>query len=188
VAAVAEDGELGAWEAMTALPSARAYHDMRTFGGFLYSVGGESSSVTPDDGGFVNNDTKLDEVAYIAVNLRNGDIDATDWTINANALPKKRSKHSMLVAGGNIFVSSGLYNGAGTGSSENIFAQIFSDGSVDAFNGATGSNTLFTAGGANLFNQAALSYIDADGVAHVMILGGDNVNTPGTKRSTVMFY
>lgn len=174
---------------MTSRSSARAYNDVRTFGGFLYSVGGDSGTITPDDGNFVNNDTKLNEVAYVAINLRNGDIDATDWTINANALSKNRSKHSMLVAGGNIFVSSGLYSGIGlSGSSENTFAQIFADGSVDTFAGATGSNTLFSTGGANLFNQAALSYIDANGVARVLVLGGDDTNNPGIKRSTVMFY
>ena len=184
-----ENGELSTWEAMTSLPSARAYHDVRTFGGFLYSVGGESGTVSPNDSNFLMNDTKLDAVAYVAINLRNGDIDATDWTINANTLSKKRSKHSMLVAGGNIFVSSGLYSGIGlSGSSENTFAQIMADGSVDTFAGATGSNTLFSAGGANLFNQAALSYVDANGVARVMILGGDNVNVQGNKRAGVLFY
>jgi hypothetical protein len=184
-----ENGELGAWEAMTSLPSARAYHDVRTFGGFLYSVGGDRGTVTPDDGNSVNNDTKLNEIAYVAINLRTGNIDAADWTINANALSKSRSKHSMLVAGGNIFVSSGLYGGIGlSGSSENTFAQILADGSVNTFAGATGSNTLFSTGGANLFNQAALSYIDANGVARVLIIGGDDANNPGTKRSTVMFY
>jgi len=184
-----EFGELGAWEAMTSLPSARAYHDVQTFGGFLYSVGGETAAVTPGDGQFATNDTKLDEVAYVAINLRNGDIDAAAWTINGNSLSKNRSKHSMLVAGGNIFVSSGLYSGIGPlGSSENTFAQIFADGSVDTFAGATGSNTLVGAGGANLFNQAALSYVDADGVSRVMILGGDNVDDPGVKRTGVLFY
>ncbi len=184
-----EFGELGAWEAMTSLPTARVYHDVQTFGGFLYSVGGESATVTPDDGNFNTNGTKLDEVAYVAINLRTGDIDATDWTINGNALSKNRSKHSMLVAGGNVFVSSGLYSGIGlSGSSENTFAQIFSDGSVDTFAGATGSNTLNSEGGANLFNQAALSYVDADGISRVLILGGDNVDDPGVKRTGVLFY
>jgi hypothetical protein len=30
--------------------------------------------------------------------------------------------------------------------------------------------------------------VDASGVAHVMILGGDDVNDPGTKSAKVMFY
>lgn len=183
-----ELGELSAWEALPALPSARAYHDLATFGGFVYSVGGETAVVSPDNGEYLNNDSKLAEVAYVRIDLRTGNFADAAWTINANALEKKRSKHSMLAAGGNIFVTSGLYNGAATGSTENVYAQINADGSVGTFAGATGSNTLLTAGGANLFNQAALSYVDADGVAHVMVLGGDNVNLPGVKRTKVLFY
>ena len=184
-----DQGELSAWVPMTSLPSSRAYHDVRTFGGFLYSVGGETAAVDPNDANFVTNDSKLDEVVYVPINLRNGDIDALAWTLNANGLSKTRSKHSMLVAGGNIFVSSGLYSGIGlTGSSENTSAQIFADGSVDTFAGATGSKTLFSEGGANLFNQAALSYTDANGVARIMVLGGDDVSLPGSKRSSVLFY
>jgi N-acetylneuraminic acid mutarotase len=181
-------GELGAWEELPSLPSARSYHGFATFGGFLYSVGGETDTVAPSDGNFTNNDTKLDEVVFVKINLRTGALADSNWTINGNSLGKKRSKHSALVAGGNIFVSAGLYSGAGTGSSENTFAQIFSDGTVDAFGGATGSNTLLSEGGANLFSHAAISYIDANGVAHVMILGGDNVNDPGVKRVKVLFY
>jgi hypothetical protein len=59
---------------------------------------------------------------------------------------------------------------------------------VGSFGGATGSNTLLSEGGVNLFNHAAIAYVDAAGVAHVMILGGDDVNTLGTKRSAVFFY
>lgn len=181
-------GELSAWEELPALPSARAYHGFVTFGGFLYAVGGETAANTPDDGNFTNNDTKLAEVAFAKIDLRTGDLTSAGWTINASELQKNRSKHSLLVAGGNLFVSSGLYAGGGTGSSENTFAQINSDGTVESFGGATGSNTLESEGGANLFNQAAISYIDAAGVAHVMILGGDNVNDPDKKRVKVLFY
>ncbi len=181
-------GELGAWEELPALPSARAYHGFATFGGYLYSVGGETAAVTPDDGSFTNNDTKLDEVVFVKINLRTGDLADPSWTINANSLGKNRSKHSALVAGGNVFVSAGLYAAAGTGSSENTFAQVFADGTVNTFAGATGDNTLLSEGGANLFNHAAIGYVDANGVAHVMILGGDDVNNLGTKRVKVLFY
>lgn len=77
---------------------------------------------------------------------------------------------------------------AGQGSSENSYAQIFSDGTVDAFGGATGSNTLLSTGGNNLFNQAEISYTDADGMTHVMIIGGDDVKSPGAKQDDVLFY
>lgn len=117
-----------------------------------------------------------------------GSFTATGWTVNEESLQKSRSKHTTVIAGGNIFVSCGLYAAAGQGSSENVYAQLNSDGSVGSFAGATGSNTLQSEGGANLFNQAGLSYVDDEGVSHVMIIGGDEVNDPGTRKSNVLFY
>jgi hypothetical protein len=110
------------------------------------------------------------------------------WSENSGSLGKTRSKHSALVAGGSMFVSAGLYSAAKTGSSENTYAQMNSDGSVGSFGGATGSNTLLSIGAGNLFNHAALSYVDGDGVAHVMILGGDDVNDPGLRSAKVFYY
>ncbi len=179
-------GALGSWETMGALPSARAYHGFATFGGYLYAVGGETGTVDPNNGNYTSNTTKLGEIVYGKIDLRTGGLGS--WTVNANALQKQRSKHSALVAGGSIFVSAGLYAAAGTGSSENSYATINSDGTVGTSGGATGSNTLQSVGGANLFNHAAIVYQDALGVAHVMVLGGDDVNAPGSKRKKVMFY
>ncbi|MCH7490296.1 MAG: IPT/TIG domain-containing protein [Gemmatimonadetes bacterium] len=180
-------GNLSAWEELPSLPEVRAYHDFQTFGGVLYAVGGDSAAITPDDGNFTQNGSKLAGVMFSKINLRTGDLAAEGWTTTTD-MQKARSKHNGLIAGGNLFVTSGLYAGGGNGSSENIFAQINSDGTIGSFGGATGSNTLQSVGGANLFNQAAISYIDANGVAHVVVLGGDDVNNAGTKRKTVIFY
>lgn len=180
-----ETGTLGVWEELASLPSARTYHGFVTFGAYLYSVGGETGTVTPDAG---TSQSDLTEVAFAKIDLRTGNITDAGWTLNANELQKSRSKHTTLVVGGNMFVSSGLYAAASQGSSENTFAQILSDGTVDSFGGATGSNTLLSEGGSNLFNQAGLSCIDANGVAHVMIIGGDDVKNPGSKLSNVLFY
>jgi hypothetical protein len=103
-------------------------------------------------------------------------------------MQKSRSKHVALAAGGSLFVSSGLYAAAGTGSTENVYATINSDGTLASFGGATGSNTLLSIGGVNLYNTRGVSYVDASGVAHVMILGGDDVNDPGAKSAKVIFY
>jgi N-acetylneuraminic acid mutarotase len=184
-AKIDETGSLGQWSELTELPSARSYHGFVTFGGYLYTVGGDAGTIAPDTG---TNSSALTEVVFARISLRTGDITETGWTLNANELQKSRGKHTTLVVGGNMFVSSGLYAAASQGSSENTFAQILADGTVDSFGGATGSNTLLSEGGSNLFNQAGLSYIDANGVAHVMILGGDDVNDPGTKVGNVLFY
>ena len=181
-------GRLGEWNQQVTLPSARAYHGLVTFGGYLYAVGGETGSLAPDHSGYQNNDTKLGEIVFAKINIRTGNVLETGWTKNESALQKSRSKHTTLVAGGNIFVSSGLYSAAGQGSSENTFAQISSDGTIGSFGGATGSNTLHSVGGTNLFNQAGISYTDANGVARVMIIGGDDVNNPGQKQVEVIYY
>ncbi len=185
-AVINQDGQLDEWEELPSLPSALAYHGFVTFGGYLYTVGGETNAAEPDAGSQVNATAKI---YYSRISLRTGEI--ADWVENPNGIGKERSKHTSLVLGGNLFISSGLYSGlTGNvgGSSENYYANINSDGTVGSFNGATGSNTLFSAGGSNLFNQTGISYIDDDGGAHVMILGGAKIGSPDTKLDKVFFY
>jgi hypothetical protein len=97
-------------------------------------------------------------------------------------------KHVTLVEGGSLFISSGLYSAANTGSSENTAAVINADGTVGTFGGATGSNTLLSVGGRNLFSPSGVSYTDASGGSHVLIIGGDNVNSPGARTTNVLYY
>jgi hypothetical protein len=133
------------------------------------------------------NQSRLDEALYVRINLRNGDF-LGGWTTNPAKLGKARSKHSALAAGGNMFVSAGIYSAATTGSSENIHAQINSDGSFFNDTATTEIYTLQSAGAGNIFNHAAIAYVDGSGVAHVMVLGGNNVNNPGTRSARVFYY
>jgi len=180
-------GVIGAWEALPDLPGARAYHQFVSFGGFLYAVGGDNAAGPLDDAGFAQNATKLATVARARIDLRTGLL-PDGWNESGSALQKARSKHVALAAGGSLLVSSGLYAAAGTGSSENSYATINADGTLSSFGGATGSNTLQSVGGVNLFNTRGVTYVDGSGVAHVMIIGGDNVNNPGVKSAKVIFY
>jgi hypothetical protein len=143
--------------------------------------------VSVNDANYTQNDTKLATVAIARINLRSGLLQ-NGWSISGSTLQKSRSKHVALAAGGSLFVSSGLYAAAGTGSSENTYAPINADGTLESFAGATGSNTLLSTGGVNLFNPRGITYVDSNGVAHVMILGGDDVNNPGAKSAKVIFY
>ncbi len=181
-------GALGPWQSEPSLAFGRANYGFGQFGGALYVIGGDSAAVTPNDSNYTNNATKLGDVAYVKINLRTGDLDGSSWTVNFSGLTKAVSKHTAVMAGGDILITAGLYNAANTGSSEESYAQINNDGSVASFNGATGSHTIQSAGGKNLFNHAALAYVDASGVAHVLVLGGDDVNAPGKKRAEVWFY
>lgn len=186
-AAIDTLGNLGAWEELTPLPHARAHHQFVGFGGFLYVAGGDSAAVSIDDPDFTQNETKLATVVHARIDLRSGLLSG-GWTVSPNEMQKSRSKHVALAAGGSLFMSSGLYAAAGTGSSENVYATINADGTIGSFAGATGDNTLLSVGGVNLFNTRGITYVDASGVAHVMILGGDDVNDPGNKSPKVIFY
>jgi len=180
-------GTLGTWQSEMALPSARAYFGFGSFGGFLYALGGDGGTVAPNDGS-TSSATALSDVIYAQIDLRTRDITTAGWTLGANKLKKPVVKHTSVVAGGNVLVTAGLYTAATTGSSEESYAQLNSDGSTGSFNGATGSKTISSAGGGNLFNHAAIGYTDGTGAFHVMVVGGDDVNTPGTKHMTVFFY
>lgn len=180
-------GNLGTLEAQAALPSNRSYHGVVQFGGYLYTVGGDSGTVTPNDSS-VTGGAKMSQVAYAKIDLRSANITTQGWVVNASSTSKAVAKHTVVAAGGNLLVTGGLYNGAATGSSEQSYAQLNSDGAVGSFAGATGAHTIASAGGKNLFNHAAVAYTDANGVSHVLVLGGDDVNAPGKKRAEVWYY
>ncbi len=182
---IASNGTLGAWVTEPSLPPARSYHAVGEFGGCVYAFGGDSASAAPNDS-TLNTSVDLSQVAYAHVNLPTGDL--LSWNVNGSGLTKAVCKHTAVTAGGYVLVTGGLYNGAATGSTEESYAQLQADGSVTSFNGATGSHTIASAGGGNLFNHAALDYTDAGGVSHVIVLGGDDVNQPGHKHAEVWVY
>ena len=123
---------------------------------------------------------------YLArVNLRTGDL-ASTWAPLAT-MSKGRSKHNSVVSGGYLFTTSGVYSGS-AGSSENTYSQISADGTVGSWNGATGTNTIGTLLGYDLYNEAAISFVDATGKGHVLVLGGAKREAPGRASSAVVYY
>lgn len=179
-------GVLGPWQTQPALPFARSYAAMGQADGILYLMGGDSAAVSPDDANYLTNDTKVSQIVYASADLRTGDI--AGWTVNGGSLSKVVSKHSAVLLGGRVLLTGGLYPGADTGGSEESYATVSGDGSIGAFTDATGSHTIVSAGGRNLFNHAAVTWVDAGGTGHVLILGGDDVNAPGKKRAEVWVY
>jgi hypothetical protein len=179
-------GTLGAWQSQAGLPFARSYFGYGTFGGYLYTFGGDSGTVAPNSGSLAS--SAINDVSYAKIDVRTGDITTAGWTTNSSSLTKTTSKHTAVVAGGNVLITAGLYNGALTGSTEQTYAQLNADGSVGSFSGATGSNTIASLGGGNLFNHSATGYTDGNGVFHVLVAGGDDVNSPSTKHTGVFFY
>ena len=191
VAAIRSDGSLGTWQTLASLPVGRSYFGFGLNGTFLYAFGGDTGTVTPNDSSI--SASAIGDVVYAQIDVRSGSLTAAGWTASGNKLKKAVTKHTAVVAGGNVLVTGGLYNGASTGSTEETYAALNPDGSVGTFGGATGANTISTlctaAIGAqcNPFNHAATGYLDATGAFHVLVVGGDNVNAP-TKKLKGVYY
>jgi hypothetical protein len=182
-AAVNADGTLGPWQPLGALLNGSAFHALLNFGPYLYVVGGNVGTVST-----VQSTTSGDETSatYMArVNLRTGDL-ATAWT-PLQTMAKARSKHNTVVGGGYLFTTSGVYAGF-PGSSENTYSQINADGTISSWAGATGTNTISTLLGYDLYNQAAVSFVDATGKGHVLVLGGAKRQNSGRASAAVVYY
>lgn len=182
-AAVSADGSLGPWQAVAALPNRSAHLSLLNFGPYIYAVGGDSGVVAPVAA--ASTGTELGAASLARINLRDGSLPAT-WT-PLTAMNKARSKHSTLAAGGYLFTTSGVYSGA-AGSSENTYSPINSDGTVGSWLGATGSNTIGTLLGYNLYNQAAIAFTDATGRGHLLVLGGGKREAQGRASAGVVYY
>ena len=190
-AAIDTLGAIGPWEALPSLPIPAAYAGFTRVGNCLHSFGGDSTPVDPNANTITNG--RLRAIQKAKIDLRTGALSLAGWVLDDTELTKGREKFTALIAGGGVLVSAGLYDGIGTfGSNEQEFANI-GGSDVDAcevggFGGATNEANIAKKGGGNLFNHAAIGYVDADGVARVMILGGDDVDNPGVKRAAVWFY
>ena len=102
-------------------------------------------------------------------------------------MSKARSKHNTVVGGAYLFTTSGVYAGS-AGSSENTYTQINADGTIGSWNGATGTNTIGTLLGYDVYNEAAISFVDATGKGHVLVLGGAKRQSPGRASAAVVYY
>jgi len=182
-AAVNPDGTLGAWQPLTGLTNGAAFQGLVNFGPYLYAVGGDGSSVSPSQATTSGGEMSA---AYLSrVNLRTGDL-ATAWS-PLQSMSKGRSKHNTVVGGGFLFTTSGVYSGQ-AGSSENTYTQINADGTIGSWNGATGTNTIGTLLGYDLYNEAAIGFVDASGKGHVLVLGGAKRGLPGRASAAVVYY
>jgi hypothetical protein len=184
-ARILPDGQLGDWEQLASLPAARAYAPLVQFAGHLYVLGGDANTSAPGSNATSAGATK--SILSQAIDLRTGAF-KNSWSSPSSQLIKADSKHTVIVAGGWLLASGGLYNGAASSATEHQYAEINEDGTVTSFNGATGSQTITSAGGAPFYNHAAITYVDDSGVAHVIIIGGNNVTDAANPTPECYFY
>jgi hypothetical protein len=179
---VSAGGSLGAWQPIPTLPKATAHHGLVSFGPYLYVVGGDTAVVSPANSGTSGTETAASYMARI--DMRDGTVPG--WT--AISTPgKARGKHGLMSAGGSVVVTSGMYSGQ-VGSSENSYATINADGTLSTWGGATGSSIIQVVLGYGIFNQAAISFVDADGNGHVVVLGGGIRGSAGEASAGVVYY
>jgi hypothetical protein len=178
------DGSLSAWEPMTSLPGASSHAALVNFGPFLYVIGGDAGSEDPVAASVSG--TESASVRLARINLRTGALSSAGWT-PVTTMSKGRSKHSTVFAGGALFTSSGVYAGQ-PGSSENTYASVNSDGTLASWNGATGSETIAAETGYSVYNQAMVTFVDAAGAGHVLVLGGADRTREGQPSKAVLFY
>ncbi len=186
------DGSLGNWEVQPSLPYPRAYAPLVQFAGVLYVLGGDTASAAP--GSNTLTATRVAQIHYHPLDLRTRVLKNASWTRNPSDLIKAVSRHSAVVAGGTVLVSGGIYEGAGTSSTEHQYASINLDGSIASFNGAIADQIIAQAGCRvagtchPFFHHAAIAYVDAGGAAHVVILGGNDVNNAARPIPDTYFY
>ena len=181
-AQVKSDGSLGSWQPIASLAAPTAYHAVSNFGPYVYVVAGDTGTVGPATQTMSTTETGA---AYLGkIDMRTGDV--ASW-VPVTAATKARAKHGVMSAGGSVVVTSGLYAGGTTGSSENSYAMISSDGTLGSWAGATGSSTIASLLGYSIYNEAAVSFTDATGTGHVVVLGGAN-NSTGRASAGVVYY
>jgi hypothetical protein len=174
------------WIPDAALPSARSHLGVTEFNGFAYVVGGDAGTATPNDSVGASAITDID---YAPIDAKSRRL-LSGWTKAAAAsLATPRSGLVALGAGapfaGYVVVTGGVYSGASTGSSENNFVSA-AGGIPSAV--TTGTASIQALCSCNLFNQGATGYRDGSQHYHMLLVGGDDANTPGTKHTQTFTY
>jgi IPT/TIG domain len=176
-------GNLNSWMPQASLPSGRARFGYGAFGLYLYAFGGDSIALSPNDTSGAAK--RLAQVAYAKLNPSTGDI-ATAWMAAPTGLAEARGAFPAVLGAGNVLLTGGLYTGAASHTAEASYAALNADGTTGTF--TAGGSSIFSACGCNLFNSGGTGYLAGDGTFHVLIVGGDDVNAPGTLRQETFVF
>ena len=150
----------------------------------LYAFGGDSSAIAPND--TAGGGKRIAQVLYAMLTPSTRDI--IGWNESPAGLTDGRSASSVALGVGNLLITGGLYTGALTHTSENTFASLNANGSTGTFATAAPATSINSVCGCNLFNNGGTGYLAGDGSFHALVVGGDNVNAPGTPRVETYIY
>lgn len=144
------------WNTATnvALNTARDNHTVVYGNGYVYAIGGH-------DGTNRLASVEVASASNIITNNASG-----DWA-STTALPVSRSHHGSVIEDGVIYASGGKKDSGGTRSTDLLFAQIKSDGTI-------GDWVTDTNGGAVSFTTARDAHAMASHNSRIYIMGGDD--------------
>ncbi len=180
-ARINSDGTLGTWTTSTnSLPAATAFGGMIAFGGHIYWIDGDQvPSVAP------NSQTTGVTNVYYATAIRGV---VGPWNPNPNLTIHNRAKGLLFTAYGQVISAEGVYKGR-LGSGEMETSTFNSDGTLQSWNGLTGSSSQVPK--ANVYNAAGFvsPLVTTTNAPRFLILGGETftASPPGVLNSAVYY-
>jgi hypothetical protein len=169
VGRVGVDGHIDGWYIQPVLPGPRAYGGGVVLDSRIAAFGGIADSA-PLGGGLAAAPPRLAVGDTARVSLASGFFTGA-WASAGALLPEGRSQFATLPLGDVALVVGGMYGGAASNSAETLAASVVGD-SLSAFAGPTGLNTIAGLGGGTLIGPVGVSWQDADGSHHGIVVGG----------------
>ncbi len=167
-------GHIDGWYTAPALSGPRAYGGGVVLDDRAVAFGGVSDSVAPG-GGLGASPTRLATSDTAPASLISGFVTGA-WAPGAALLPQGRSQFATLDAGNAVLLVGGMYAGAAGNTAETLAADVVGD-SLGPFTAAGTANTIWGQGGGTLVGPAGLTWRDADGTIHGIVLGGMDLAT-----------
>ncbi|HEX4574678.1 MAG TPA: hypothetical protein VH158_06055 [Gemmatimonadales bacterium] len=173
-------GHIDGWYVEPPLPAPRAYGGAVLLADRAVAFGGVKDSVAPG-GGLDSGTVRLASSDTAPVSLASGFFTGL-WTPGRTLLPTGRSQFATLDLRDIVLLVGGMYAGAATNSAETIAAGVVGD-SLGPFQGPVGLNTIQSAGGGTLIGPSGVTWRDATGARHGLVLGGIDLSTGVRKAS-----
>src|SRR5690242_812220 len=167
-------GHIDGWYTAPALPGPRAYGGGLVLDDRAVAFGGVTDSVPPG-GGLGAGPSRLATSDTAATSLLSGFLTGP-WAPGAALLPAGRSQFATLDAGNMVLVVGGMYAGAAGNAAETLAADVVGD-SLGPFTAPSTATTIWGQGGGTLVGPAGVTWRDADGTRHGIVLGGMDLAT-----------
>ena len=167
-------GHIDGWYTAPGLPGPRAYGGGVVLDDRVVAFGGVSDSVPPG-GGLGASPARLATSDTAPTSLISGFVTGA-WAPGAALLPQGRSQFATLDAGNAVLLVGGMYAGAAGNTAETLAAAVVGD-SLGPFAAAVTASTIWGQGGGTLVGPAGVTWRDADGTRHGIVLGGMDLAT-----------